>query len=158
MEFKDLIAAFVTKYGIECLDNANGAVVLDLDGLRVDLLDDHPTRSLIACAEIGRPPPDANGSFGSMMLQANFLLRATEGATLCQNPETGAYAMVRSFPLALMDVETLASGIESLANHTENWRKVLVGINRAEDEALKQKGAQSEDSHHDMISSGYFHV
>jgi len=39
----------------------------------VELLDDHQAHSLFACAEIGHPPPDANGAFGAMMLQANFL-------------------------------------------------------------------------------------
>ena len=91
-----------------------------------------------------------------MMLQANFLLRATDGATLCQNPETGAYALVRPFPLALTDVASLAAGLESLVDQTENWRKALAGLKHAEDAHAKAAG--TGDSHHDMISSGYFHV
>ena len=110
----------------------------------------------MACAEIGHPPPDADGSFGAMMLKANFLLRATEGATLCQNPETSAYALVRPFPLALTDVESLAVGLESLVNQTENWRKALEGLKYAE--TARSDAQASEDSHHDMLSSGYFHV
>ncbi len=88
MEFKELIAGFAAKYGIEGLSGADGAAELEVDGIRVELLEDPQARSLIACAEIGLPPPDANGAFGSMMLKANFLLRATEGATLCENPES----------------------------------------------------------------------
>ena len=152
MEFKELLAAFAVKYGIEGLQSADGAAELDVDGVRVELLDDPQARSLFACAEIGHPPPDANGAFGAMMLQANFLLRGTDGATLCQNPETHAYALVRPFPLALTDVE-------SLVNQTENWRKALAGLRMAED-AQKQGVAPAPDgdSHHDMLSSGYFHV
>ena len=159
MEFNELIAAFAAKYGIKGLDGADGAVELEVDGIRVELLDDPQARSLFACAEIGHPPPDANGAFGAMMLQANFLLRGTEGATLCQNPETQAYALVRPFPLALADVESLAAGLESLVNQTENWRKALAGLRTAE-AAQKQDVASAPDgdSHHDMLSSGYFHV
>lgn len=159
MEFNELIAAFAAKYGIKGLDGVDGAAELDVDGVRVELLDDPQARSLFACAEIGHPPPDANGAFGAMMLQANFLLRGTEGATLCQNPETHAYALVRPFPLALTDVESLAAGLESLVNQTENWRKALAGLRVAED-AQKQNVASAPggDSHHDMLSSGYFHV
>ena len=159
MEFNELIAAFAAKYGIKGLDGVDGAAELDVDGVRVELLDDPQARSLFACAEIGHPPPDANGAFGAMMLQANFLLRGTEGATLCQNPETHAYALVRPFPLALADVESLAAGLESLVNQTENWRKALAGLRVAED-AQKQNVASAPDgdSHHDMLSSGYFHV
>lgn len=156
MEFKELLAGFAAKYGIGGLDGADGVAELDVEGIRVELLDDKHAHSILACAEIGHPPPDADGALGSMMLQANFLLRATEGATLCQNSETHAYALVRQFPLALTDVASLAVGLESLINQVENWRKALSGLHTAE--AIRHKAAQSEDSHHDMLSNGYFHV
>ena len=156
MEFKELLAAFATTYGVEGFDGADGAAELDIDGVRVELLDDPQSQSLFACAEIGHPPPDANGAFGAMMLQANFLLRGTDGATLCQNPETHVYALVRPFPLALTDVESLAAGLESLVNQTENWRKALFGLRVAED--ASSKGLGTDVSHHDMIANGFFHV
>lgn len=156
MEFKELLEGFAAKYGIEGLAGADGVAELKVDGIRVELLNDPHARIILACAEIGHPPPDANGAFGAMMLQANFLLRATESATLCQNPETGVYAIVRPFPLALTDVESLAAGLESLVNQTESWRKALVGLKHAEDAWSKHE--EAGDSHHDMISNGYFHV
>jgi len=156
MEFKNLIAGFAAKHGIKDLDGTDGVTELDVDGVRVELLDDSHAHNLLACAEIGHPPPDAHGAFGAMMLQANFMLRGTEGATLCQNPETGAYAIVRSFPLALTDVASLTAGLESLVNQTENWRKALVGLKHAE--AARSEDEETGDSHHDMISNGYFHV
>ena len=156
MEFKELLAAFAVKYGVKGLDGSDGAAELEVDGIRVELLDDPHTQSIFACAEIGHPPPDANGAFGAMMLQANFLLRGTEGATLCQNPETSAYALVRPFPLALTDVESFAAGLESLVNQVENWRKALAGLREAE--SAQSTAPETDDSHHDMISNGYFHV
>ena len=156
MEFGELIAAFAAKNEIAGLDGADGVAELEVDGIRVELLEDTQARSLVACAEIGLPPPDANGAFGSMMLKANFLLRATEGATLCQNPETNAYAVVRPFPQALTDVESFAAGLESLVNQAENWRKVLAGLREAE--SAQSAAQEVDDSHHDMLSSGYFHV
>ena len=156
MEFRELIARFAAKYGIEGLDGADGVAELYVEGFRVELLDDPQTQSIFACAEIGLPPPDANGAFGEMMLKANFLLRATEGATLCQNPETNAYAVVRPFPQTLTDVESFAAGFESLVNQAENWRKVLAGLREAE--SAQSAAQEVGDSHHDMLSSGYFHV
>ena len=156
MEFKELIAGFAAKYGIQGLDGADGVAELYVEGFRVELLDDPQTQSIFACAEIGLPPPDANGAFGEMMLKANFLLRATAGATLCQNPESGAYALVRPFPLALADGESLAAGLESLVNQAENWRKVLAGLREAE--SAQSAAQEVDDSHHDMLSNGYFHV
>ncbi|MBP5284780.1 MAG: type III secretion system chaperone [Kiritimatiellae bacterium] len=156
MEFKELLAAFAAKYGIKGLDGADDTAELEADGIRVELLEDPQAQSLIACAEIGLPPPGATDAFGSMMLKANFLLRATAGATLCQNPETGAYALVRPFPLALTDVESLCAGLESLVNQAENWRTALAGLREAE--FAWSKAQKVDDSHHDMLSSGYFHV
>jgi hypothetical protein len=156
MEFKELLAAFAAKYEIAGLDGADGVAELEVDGIRVELLEDPQARSLIACAEIGLPPPDANGAFGAMMLKANFLLRATAGATLCQNPESGAYSIVRPFPLAIADVDSLCSGLESLVNQTENWRRVLAGIREAE--SAQSEIQKVDDSHHDMLSSGFVHV
>ena len=37
MEFKELLAAFAAKYGIEGLDSADGAVELNVEGVRVEL-------------------------------------------------------------------------------------------------------------------------
>ena len=142
MEFKELLAAFAAKYNIEGLDDAEGVAELEVDGIRVELLEDPQARSLVACAEIGNP--------------ANFLLRATEGATLCENPESGAYSIVRPYPLALADVDSLCSCLESLVNQTENWRKALAGLREAE--SARSKAQKVDDSHHDMLSSGYFHV
>ena len=156
MEFGELIAAFAAKNEIAGLDGADGVAELEVDGIRVELLEDTQARSLVACAEIGLPPPDANGAFASMMLKANFLLRATAGATLCQNPETGAYALVRPYPLALADVDSLCSCLESLVNQTENWRKALAGLREVE--SVQSTAPETDDSHHDMLSSGYFHV
>ena len=156
MEFKELLAAFAAKYGIEGFDGADGAAELDVDGSRVELLDDPQSHCLLACAEIGLPPPDANGAFGAMMLQANFLLRTTEGATLCQNPESGAYSIVRAFPLALADAASLGAGLESLVNQAETWRKILAGLREAE--TARAASPDPDDSHHDMISSGFVHV
>ena len=156
MEFKELLAAFAAKYEVDGLDGVDGVAELEVDGIRVEMLEDSQARSLIACAEIGLPPPDANGAFGAMMLKANFLLRATAGATLCQNPETGAYALVRPFPLALTDVESLCKGLESLVNQAENWRRALLGLREAE--SARTEAQDVDDSHHNMLSNGFFHV
>ena len=66
MEFKELLAAFAAKYGIDGLGDADGAAELDVDGVRVELLDDPQSRCALACAEIGLPPPDADGTFGGV--------------------------------------------------------------------------------------------
>lgn len=89
-------------------------------------------------AEIGQPPPSADGPFGGMMLKANYLYNGTGGAVICQNPETGAYAVMRSYPLAR---ETFAQAIEALVNTAERWRDVLAGAGLAEDAKAGKDGS-----------------
>ena len=76
-----------------------------------------------------------------MMLKANFLLRATAGATLCQNPETGAYALVRPFPLALADGESLSAGLESLVKEVDNLIRIVLSHCAASEEAVNYVAA-----------------
>ena len=71
MEFKELIAEFAAKYGIKELEGADDMAELYVEGVRVELLNDSRTHSLLAYAEIGHPPPDADDKFGAMMLEAN---------------------------------------------------------------------------------------
>ena len=52
MEFKELLAAFAAKYGIEGLDGADGVAELEVDGIRVEMLEDSQARSLIACVSM----------------------------------------------------------------------------------------------------------
>ena len=59
MEFKELLAAFAAKYGIDGLDGADGAAELDVDGFRVE-----------------EPAP---GSAASRVLTMNLLLKKGEG-------------------------------------------------------------------------------
>ena len=132
MEFKELLAAFAAKYGVEGLDGADGAAELDVDGIRVELLDDPQAQCLFACSEIGHPPPDANGAFGAMMLQANFLFEATKGATLFQNPDSKSFGLQQQYRLVYLDVDTLAAEVEKLANMAEDWKDILSGCKASE--------------------------
>jgi hypothetical protein len=63
---------------------------------------------------------------------------------------------VRPFPQALTDIESFAAGLESLVNQVENWRKALAGLREVE--SVQSTAPETDDSHHDMLSSGYFHV
>ena len=63
---QETATAFAAKYGIEGLNDADGMAMLKADDISVELLEDQQTRSVLACAEIGFPPPDADGAFGAM--------------------------------------------------------------------------------------------
>ncbi len=134
MEYNELMRGFAAKFGIADIDTDNGTAALEIDGMTVGFLHAPETDELMVVAEIGFPPPDANGPFGSIMLKANYLYNGTNGAVICQNPETGAYAVMRSYPLAQFDVETFAQAVEALVNTAERWKDVISLARAVEDE------------------------
>jgi len=124
MEYHELIESFATKHGMDGLEIIDGVAALDIDGMRIAFIDDESTRSIVLLGEIGAPPHGDGGRLGSLLMQANYLFRGTNGATFAQNPETGAYAIVRSLPLAPLDATALADALETFANTLERWRRV----------------------------------
>ena len=133
MDYSELMRGFAAKYGVSDIDTADGATALEIDGMTVGFIHAPETDEIMVVAEIGYPPPSADGPFGGMMLKANYLYNGTGGAVICQNPETGAYAVMRSYPLARFDVETFSQATEALVNTAERWRDLLSGAGLAED-------------------------
>ena len=119
MEYDELIGAFAEKHGIAGMEILDGAAALDVDGMRIAFLHDETTHSLVLLGDIGAPPPESDGRFNELLMQANFLFRGSDGATFTQNPETKEYALMRSLPLTLLDA-ILGIGCNKFICHTQD--------------------------------------
>ena len=133
MEYNELMHGFASKVGVAELEIQDGATALEMDDMTVGFVHSVEDDAIMVVVEIGYPPPDADGPFGGVMLKANYLFGGTGGAILCQNPETNAYASMRSASLPTLDVETFAAAIETLLNTAETWKASLSGASVAED-------------------------
>lgn len=142
MDYIELMNGFAAKFAVEGLEIQDGTAALEIDGTAVVFIYDMEAGSVTLVADIGTPPPSADGPFGSMLLKANYMFDGTAGATLCQNPETGAYAICRSLPLFGLDADSLGSRVETLVSQAENWRGILSGCAAAEQE-IAEKGTVS---------------
>jgi hypothetical protein len=91
---------------MESPDAKDGTVVFEIDGMSVGFVHDPTEDVVMVVAEIGEQNPDADEACSSALLKANYLFAGTGGATLCRNPETGAFAIMRSWPLASLDGKT----------------------------------------------------
>ena len=162
MEYNELMQRFAGKFSIDSLAIEDGASALEIDGMTVGFIHDEAADAIMVVAEIGYPPPDADGPFGSAMLKANYLFGGTDGATLCQNPDTGAYAVMRTWPLAAHDDDTFAAAVEGLMNTAERWREVLDGIREAEEAAemaeLEDDGQDEGDVPGEISLGGFMQV
>ena len=132
MQFEELINGFAGRFGIAEGQINDGAAVFDIDGMTVGFVNDETAATVMFVAEIGYPPPDANGKLGEVMLKSNYLYNGSNGAVLCMNPETSAYALMQTWALDPLDVETFAKNVESFINNAEKWKDVLLGMRTAE--------------------------
>ena len=149
MDFKELISDFAERYGIEGLSANDNAAVIDVDGMTVGLIHDPASvddtdDGIMVVVELGYPPPDADGPLGEVMLKANYLLGGTNGAILCQNPDTDAYAVMRRYSLSAHDCASFAAALEKLLITAENWKSVIAGIREA-DIAKEEQDMEEQD-------------
>lgn len=142
MEFNELMKQFAEKCGVKDVTIEDDGVALEIDGVVFAFLHDPSSALLTVVADLGQQSIDANGPFGAMMLQANFLFEATRGATLFQNPDNKSFGLQQQYRLVYLDVDTLAAEVEKLANVADEWKEVLSGIRAAEDAIETRK---SED-------------
>ena len=151
MEYNELIEKFAASLGLDGVEIEGGAAAFDIDGMRVNVFNDAEAGTVMVYGEIGRPPSEDDRSFGPAMLKANHLFGGTGGATLCQNPETGEYAIFQAFPLSGMDAASLAEQVSRIVDKTEHWRNILNAFQVAE----REKGeAAAEEVLLDAIHGG----
>ena len=145
MEYRELIDAFAATCGVESPDAKDGVAVFDIDGMTVGFVNDETSATIMVVAELGYPPPDANGRLGEVMLKSNYLYNGSNGAVLCMNPETSAYALMQTWALDSLDVETFAKNVESFINNAEKWKDVLQGMRTAESAKEDMDNTEKDD-------------
>ena len=152
MDYNELIESFASSLGLEGVETDGGAAAFEIDGMKVDIFHDEAAGTVMVYGEIGQPPSDDDRSFGPAMLKANHLFGGTGGATLCQDPETGEYAIFQAFPLSGLDAESLAGHVARIVDKTEHRRNILNAFQVAE----REKGeAAAEEVLLDAIHGGH---
>lgn len=143
MEYEELMKGFAERTGLQDLTVSDGSAAVEIDGHKVAFIHDDAAATVTIYGEIGFPPPDANGSFGEVMLKSNHLFNGTDGAVLCQNPDTFAFALFRPLRLIDMDVETFCDAVGKLVDQVEGWKRILQGFREAE-EAVQDVADEEE--------------
>ena len=133
MEFIELVSSFAERHAIEGLAAEDGVAMIDIDGTEVTLRENPEGRAVAIAALIGEMPPDANGLFASVALQANFI--AFGGTALCVDAETDELSVATSLPLALADPDALSVAVETLVDTAEEWRRNAVAFLDVDEES-----------------------
>ena len=121
MDYAQRMSDFAAKCGLPPPETAAGAVVIDVNGVPVSFVDDASGGAILLHAPIGEAPVGTEGERARKMLEANAALREKPGAVLCQDPETKAFAAIRSIPLQLADPDVLAEAAGDLVKTVAAW-------------------------------------
>ena len=141
MEFNELVESFAASLGVEGVEIDGGAAAFEIDGMKVDVFHDEAVNTVMVYGEIGQPPSEDDRSFGPAMLKANHLFGGTGGATLCRDPETGAYGIFQPFDLDKIDLEAFSAAVARIVDKTEYWRNILNAFQVAE----RERGQSAAD-------------
>ena len=142
--FDTCMDAFARAVGVVLPERPGGdSVVLSIDGLEVEFREDTDSRTVVLSAEIGEMPPDAEGVFAALALQANF--SSLGGTALSLDAEAGELFATASLPLALADPDALSRAVESFVDTAEEWSRYATAFLDVDDEAALAK-ADDEDA------------
>ena len=145
MGFNELLQSFAAKLGMASIDIENDMAALEIDGMAFGFIHNPEKETLTLVADIGQAAIDANGEFGSMMLKANFLYEALNGAVLFQNPDNEAFGIQERFRMVDLDADSLYAHVERLSNTAEEWREIVAGYGEAEVIAQKRQIEHQEN-------------
>ena len=125
MDYAQRMNDFAAKCGLPAPETASGAVVIDVNGIPVSFLDHASDGAIVLHAEIGEALGGAGGVVARDMLEANAALRERPGTLLCQDPETKAFAAIRSMPLQAAEPDVMIEAVGDLMKVAASWRERL---------------------------------
>lgn len=125
MDYTQRMNGFAAKCGLPPPDTATGAVVIDVNGIAVSFLDHASGGTIVLHAGIGEALGGSGGEVARDMLEANAALSERPGVVLCQDPETKAFAAIRSIPLQVAEPDVMVEAVGDLVKTAVSWRERL---------------------------------
>ena len=146
MEFNELMQQFAAKIGLPELTPEGDGVAMEIEGVPFGFLNEGEAGTMIIIADIGKQPESADAPLGSMMLKANFMYDALDGAVLFQNPENEAFGIQQRFRIVDLDVDSLYAHVERLSNLADEWKEIVAGYGQAAKVAQEQAAKEPKVS------------
>jgi len=157
MQYNELLKVFGEKLGggMDLTPDAAGAVMLDVDGMPLTILNLEEVDLVALVGVVGEPPPEERMErLYRVLLEANHNFAGTAGSTLSINQETGKVSLCRVLPLALTDGDTFFGEVERFVNMLETWRK-LVADYRAADSSPETPPSPSAEPRETDLGTGF---
>ena len=160
MELAELIGEFGRQIGLDLKLDENGTCALAVDGMNVTIQDVSEAFAVGLWGKIGAPPPEGLRQLYEMMLDANHLFRATSGATISRDPESGDFYLCRLLDVRVLEPAEFFLAVEKFVNTLEAWQKVIADY-RPVVEALGNAAAEPDAPsgfHSPTMDSGFIQI
>ena len=120
-----LIECFGKQLGIDIDRNPDGTYAFEVDGLAFSIHDLDDCGRIVLSGDIGYPPPEGGEQFYKTLLEAQYMLKSTGGATFSINPDTGSLTLCKVLVTAILDDREFFHEAESFINALHSWAEVI---------------------------------
>ena len=126
MEATELIRSLCERLGIGYEpDDNGGSCSFEADGLLVMINNLRNLDQIAIVGDLGDPPPEKLETLYKMMLEANYMLISTGGATIGLDSENGHFAIYQTLPCKALDAEEFYSITDRFVSTLEAWTKII---------------------------------
>ncbi len=123
MEYRELIADFASKVGLEDFaPNEEGVCHLIDENTVITIQDCGEIGLILITAPLAKLPARTAAVLLRRLLAANFLYEKTMGATIALDEKSGILYLTRYDALGTLDGEGLKARLESFATVLDQWR------------------------------------
>lgn len=120
-----LIKYFGDQLGINLDYNPDGAYAFEIDGLAFAIHDLSDCGRIVLSGDMGSPPPGDREHLYKTLLEAQYMLKCTGGATFSINPDTGNLTLCKVLVTAVLDDGEFFQETESFINALHSWASVI---------------------------------
>lgn len=140
-----VVSEFAESLGLDDgLDGEGKLVLLIEERWLVTLAVDQDRSDLVVFAKISDEAPRSAESLRSL-LKANFLWRATNGATLAMEPESEALVLHRRLESETLTTAQLRADVEDVLRAVQTWQTIVAGEMAGGGEGLEIPSANEQD-------------
>ncbi|WP_019002218.1 type III secretion system chaperone [Succinimonas amylolytica] len=142
MNGEELIKNLGQKLGLDLEPDETRSCNFSADDMTITVTFMEEMDILVLVGDLGTPPDFDRERLYKLMLEANYLYSATQGASLALNEADGHVCLNRFFPVQLLDDNSFYSHVERFINIGTFWMQVIRDLALApEPEAKNETGS-----------------
>ena len=125
MDSFKLIEQFGSRLGVALKRDPNGVYVFEIDGRTFSIHDLCECDRIVLCGDLGHPPPECREKLCVALLEAQYMLKNTAGATFSIDPETERFSLCKVLVSAVLDTDGFFTEAENFINALHTWAAVI---------------------------------